>query len=116
MSIDKGSAGRLLLFCNDRFFPGMGLSSDGIFGILRGWNCPPTAYGRDHVHMRLRNVEHEVIFHYSEDGVNWKKLQHAYDASGFHHNALGGFLALRIGLDAAGEGEVRFSNWTYRRI
>jgi beta-xylosidase len=57
-----------------------------------------------------------VIYSYSQDGENWTKLPHSFEASGLHHNALGGFLSLRIGLDAAGEGEVRFKHWTYRKI
>jgi len=116
VSIGKASEGRLLLFYNDKYYSGMGLSQEGVYGILRGWKCPPTPYGRASVHMRLRNVGHEVLFHYSVDGENWTKLPHAFEASGFHHNALGGFLALRIGLDASGEGEVTFKNWTYRNV
>jgi len=116
ISIGKASEGRLLLFYNDKYYSGMGLSQEGVYGILRGWKCPAIPYGSESVHIRLRNVRHEVIYHYSRDGVNWTKLPHSFEASGFHHNALGGFLALRIGLDAAGEGEVTFRQWTYRRV
>lgn len=116
VAIGESSEGKLLLFYNDRSYSGMGLSKQGVYGILRGWNCPPIPYEHATVHMRLRSVRHEVIFYYSTDGANWTKLPHSYEASGFHHNALGGFLALRIGLDASGDGEVEFRNWTYKRI
>jgi len=114
MSIGKSSEGRVLLFYNDRFYSGMGLSKEGVYGIIRGWQVPAIPYEHHSVHIRLRNTRHEVVFHYSQDGMNWTKLPHSFDASGFHHNALGGFLALRIGLDASGEGEVEFRKWTYR--
>ena len=33
-----------------------------------------------------------------------------------HHNTYGGFFALRPGLMAAGDGEVKFRDFTYRSL
>ncbi len=41
----------------------------------------------------------------------WSKQDHGFEMSGFHHNVLGGFLSLRIALDATGDGIVKFSNF-----
>ncbi len=116
MTIEEGSQGRLLIFYNQAFFSGMGISSEGIYGILRGWQAPAVRYEGKSVYMRIRNLHHEAVFYFSSDGVNWTKLQHSFETSGLHHNALGGFLALRIGLDAAGEGRVTFRNFQYRNL
>jgi len=38
------------------------------------------------------------------------------DISGFNHNALGGFMAVRIGLCSIGEGAVTFRNFVYKAL
>lgn len=74
------------------------------------------AYPYRHVIVRLENNEHEVVFSYSADGLEWNKFEHSFETSGWHHNALGGFLALRIVLWAKGLGEVTFKNFTYQGL
>ena len=54
--------------------------------------------------------------YYSVDGADWKKIESSLEVSALHHNALGGFLSLRIGLCAIGEGKVIFKNFTYKPI
>jgi xylan 1,4-beta-xylosidase len=38
------------------------------------------------------------------------------EVSGYHHNVCGGFLMLRPGLYAAGDGEARFRAFRYRAL
>ena len=45
---------------------------------------------------------------------NWIKIENSLETSGFHHNAFGGFLGLRIGLCSIGEGDVTFKNFNYK--
>ncbi|MCG7213187.1 family 43 glycosylhydrolase [Paenibacillus mucilaginosus] len=116
VTIQEGSQGRLLLFYNTTYFSGMGISADGLYGILRGWHTPCIPYSGSTVHLRLCSADHEVIYYYSHDGGEWTKFPHSFEASGFHHNALGGFLALRIGLDALGQGKATFRNFQYRSL
>ncbi|RAR42351.1 family 43 glycosylhydrolase [Paenibacillus sp. MDMC362] len=97
-------------------FPDEWVVEEGIYGILRGWPAPCIPFNGKSVHMRMRNVEHKIIYYYSHDGSTWRKFPHSFEASGFHHNALGGYLALRIGLDACGEGKVMFKNFQYRTL
>lgn len=116
VTVQQGTQGRLLLFYNGTYYSGMGISAEGLYGILRGWHTPCIPYIGSSVHLRLRSVNHEVIFYYSHDGSEWTKFPHSFEASSFHHNALGGFLALRIGLDALGQGKATFKNFQYRRL
>ena len=54
--------------------------------------------------------------YYSIDDVKWNKIENSLEVSGFHHNAFGGFLGLRIGLCSIGEGIVKFKNFSYKPI
>ncbi|GGA81919.1 hypothetical protein GCM10011511_01090 [Puia dinghuensis] len=53
---------------------------------------------------------------YSTDGVHWRKIESSLEVSGMNHNALGGFLSLRIGLCSIGDGTVRFRDFRYKAI
>ncbi|GAA6766717.1 hypothetical protein AAFH68_26600 [Flavobacterium sp. CGRL1] len=50
---------------------------------------------------------------YSIDGKEWKKIENSAEVSAFHHNVLSGFMSLRLGLSAVGEGQVTFRNFKY---
>jgi xylan 1,4-beta-xylosidase len=50
------------------------------------------------------------------DGIQWNKIENSADVSGYHHNVLGGFLSLRIGLCSIGVGNVTFKNFVYESI
>jgi hypothetical protein len=43
----------------------------------------------------------------------WNKIENSLEISGFHHNAFGGFLGIRIGLCSLGEGSISFKNFNY---
>nr|WP_205462003.1 hypothetical protein [Mangrovibacterium lignilyticum] len=63
--------------------------------------------------LRIKNVDNVVNMFYSLDGENWTQTENSLEVSGFHHNVLGGFLSLRIGLCAIGDGKVKFKNFAY---
>jgi xylan 1,4-beta-xylosidase len=84
-------------------------------------------YGQEHswmrqelrarsVRLKLVNRDNVATFHYAVDGGPWVQHPWQMEVSGFHHNVFGGFLSLRIGLFAAGRGEVRFSDFAYRGL
>lgn len=110
------SEGQFLLFYNESTYSGFGLSKEGIYGIIRGWETPSKPYPHRHVFIRLENNEHEVVFYYSMDGLEWNKFEHSFEVSGWHHNTLGGFLALRLALQGRGQGEVSFKNFKYQGL
>jgi beta-xylosidase len=66
--------------------------------------------------VRLRYTEHIINGWYSEDGQTWHKYPWGFDMQGYHHNTLGGFLSLRPGIFAGGEGEAKITNFTYRNL
>ncbi len=70
----------------------------------------------NHGYLRILNDENEVSFYYSGDGKEWNRVERTIDATGFNHNIFGGFMSLRAGLFAFGEGKVRFDNFVYRKL
>ncbi|MDQ6417936.1 family 43 glycosylhydrolase [Paenibacillus sp. LHD-117] len=110
------TSGRFVLFYSDKTYSGLELSGEGLHGVIRGWRTPAKPWPSRHLVVRLRYSWHEVIFDFSLDGTEWTKFEHSFETSGWHHNALGGFLALRLALWAQGQGKVTFKNFEYRAL
>jgi len=84
---------------------------------LNGWQYPAEKKAvTRHVFLRVKNVDNIVDMYYRTEGGEWNKIQSSLDISGFNHNALGGFMAVRIGLCSIGEGAVTFRNFVYKAL
>ena len=116
LDIIGAGQGGLLLHYSERSFVGIGFSASHmmtyIYGQEQNWMRTPVAVST--VHIRVRNDQHIVTFHYSLDGVNWVKHPWQMEVSGLHHNVFGGFLSLTPGIYSAGEGAVRARDFRYR--
>ena len=67
--------------------------------------------------IRLMNDRNILTIHTSDDGrQTWRKFDVQMEVSGYHHNVAYDFLSLRPALYAAGQGEVRFRNFTYEAL
>ncbi len=77
-------------------------------------NRAPNKIG-NHGFLRIRNDHNEVNFFYSADGKEWFKMGRSLEVSGFQHNVFYGFLSLRAGVYAFGEGNAVFSNFVYQK-
>ena len=117
LTIAGNAVGGLVLFYNSNFYSGILADSNNVLANLRGWQFT-TEKGvlNRHVFLRLRNINNTVDMYYSLDGATWKKIENSLDVSGYHHNVLSGFMSLRLGLCAMGEGSVRFRNFKYTAI
>lgn len=113
IEISGNASGRFVLFYNESTYSGIELSNEGIHGIIRGWRTPAKPWESRHLIVRLQYRDHEAIFYCSHNGTDWIKFEHSFETSGWHHNALGGFLALRLALWAQGEGKVTYKNFDY---
>jgi beta-xylosidase len=115
---DPGTTAGLLVFYNSRLYAGLGVSDTSLvmhrYGMERT-SAKPAELGR-RVFLRLTNDRHIVTIRYSADGVAWKLFGTRMEVSGYHHNVAYDFLSLRPALYAAGSGEVRFRNFTYRAL
>jgi xylan 1,4-beta-xylosidase len=70
----------------------------------------------NHGYLRILNDENEISFYYSSNGKDWIRVERSIDATGFNHNIFGGFMSLRGGLFAFGNGKVVFDNFIYRKL
>jgi xylan 1,4-beta-xylosidase len=109
--------GGLVLFYNNTAYSGILADKENILTNLRGWQFTTESKVIDrHVFLRIRNMNGTVDMFYSTDGKDWKKIESSLEVSSLHHNVLGGFLSLRIGLCSMGSGKVRFRNFAYQAI
>lgn len=117
VSVEGEAMGGLVLFYNERASSGILADREDILANLRGWQFPTEKQAVDgRVFLRIRNVNNIVDMYYSKDGTEWVKIENSLEVSGHHHNVLGGFLSLRLGLVAVGEGRVTFDNFRYTPI
>jgi xylan 1,4-beta-xylosidase len=118
IEIDPGATAGLILFYDRALYCGLSFDAARFvthqYGIERG--RPANPYGR-RLRMRVTNDSHIVSFHLSGDGgATWKRFDRGMEVSGYHHNVRGGFLMLRPGLYAAGDGEARFSDFRFEAL
>jgi xylan 1,4-beta-xylosidase len=118
IDIDAGATAGLLVFYSSRLYAGLGYSDKSFvmhrYGTER-ISEKPAGIGRT-LRFRLTNDRHIVTIHYSADGRTWERFGTRMEVSGYHHNVAYDFVSLRPALYAAGAGEVRFRNFTYRAL
>ena len=115
--IQGKATGGLVLFYNSSAFSGILADNENILANIHGWQFQTEKNViKDHVFLRLKNINNTVDMYYSTDGVKWNKIENSLEVSAVHHNVLSGFLSLRIGLCSIGEGEVKFKNFVYKAI
>ena len=108
----------LLLFYNEKLFCGLGVGTEKLhawrIGQEERWPSGAKIDTR-RLFLRLVNDEEVVTFYYSRDGRSWTK-ERSFEVAGYNHNVADGFLSLRPGLYATGDGKATFRNLTYRAL
>lgn len=112
----EGASAGLVAYYDERFHFGYGFSRDGLLRYRRGQvsravsKCSEACQtGR--LWLRMRS-DHDVLSAwYSADGKTWHKFPWGFEVSGVHHNTVYGFLSLRPGLYAGGDGEVEVTDF-----
>ncbi|MFC0875365.1 family 43 glycosylhydrolase [Saccharicrinis sp. FJH2] len=115
--IENDAIAGLVVFYNKNAYSGILADSKNILTNIRGWQfeTEKNVVNR-HVFLRIKNVDNIVDMYYSTDGKSWNKTENSLEVSAFHHNVLGGFMSMRIGLCSIGNGKVRFRNFKYGHI
>lgn len=117
LEINGDATGGLVLFYNNTSCYGILANQHDILANLRGYQFPTEKNAiNNHVFLKVENHHHLVTMFYSTDAHTWLKIENAAEISGLHHNSLGGFLSVRIGLCSIGNGSVRFSHFKYIAI
>ncbi len=110
-----GSIVGLVIYYDSRFYVGQGINDKGIIRFRRDkGGLRDKMPDVTHVWLRIRNDNQIITGYHSLDGQNWVRSSWATEISGYNHNTFHDFQSMLPGLMAAGEGEVRFSNFKYR--
>jgi xylan 1,4-beta-xylosidase len=118
--------GGMLLYYSRRLYAGLGFGPQGLVmhryglqrprGAIPGQRDPGGGPVRK-LAIRLTNQNNILTIHTSaDDRKTWRKFDVQMEVSGYHHNVAYDFLSLRPALYAAGEGDVRFRNFTYEAL
>jgi xylan 1,4-beta-xylosidase len=110
-----GATGGLVLFYNPHCFYALGACGGDVFLQNTRQQWGRASHSGSPVHLRIVNDHHEVTFSHG-DGRRWTRMPYGCEVSGSHHNIFGGFLSLRVGLYAAGRGEVAFGAFRFRAL
>lgn len=111
---DPKAKAAIVVYYNNRYYVGQGISDRGTLRYRRdGGGLRSRFEGVTHIYLKLRNENQVITGAYSLDGKNWVKEEWGMEISGFNHNTFHDFQSMLPGLMAAGEGEVRFSNFKY---
>ncbi len=114
IEVDSGAEGGLLLYYNRRLYAGLGFGSHGLMMHRYGLQRQRGGAALSLLSIRLTNDRNILTIHTSDDGrQSWRKFDVQMEVSGYHHNVAYDFLSLRPALYAAGNGEVRFRQFTY---
>lgn len=117
INIEGDATAGLVLFYNNSAHSGILADSKNIMANLRGWQFTTEKNViNKHVYLRLKNINNNVDMYYSTNGKEWDKIESSLEVSSLNHNALNGFLSLRIGLCSIGKGVVKFKNFEYNPI
>jgi len=122
--LDRDVTAGLVLFYSPRAYLSIGLSSDG--KVLKHVAKHPDgtrvdsrsriAFSGKRIRLKLVNHRQDASYYFSEPGGGWRKIEYSDDISGFQHNFYGGFISVRPGIYAAGEGKAVFNYFRYRSI
>lgn len=114
VEIEGNASAGLILFYDEKIYTGIAADKENISAILRTWQFPTQkGVNKKHLFLRLEKKEQIVNMFYSIDGKDWLKIDNSAEVSSFNHNVLGGFMSLKLGLSAVGEGSVTFRNFVY---
>jgi xylan 1,4-beta-xylosidase len=116
-TIDDGATAGLTLFYNDQANMRVVVDKNQ-FAVFNQKSRKISVKNQigNHGYLRILNDENEVSFYYSDNGKDWERVERTIDATGFNHNVFGGFMSLRAGIFAFGEGKVVFDNFVYRKL
>lgn len=114
VEIQGNATAGLLLFYDNKLYTGIAADKENVLAILRSWQFPTKkGVNKSHLFLRLEKKEQLVDMFYSSNAKEWHKIENSAEVSSFNHNVLSGFMSLRLGLSAVGEGQVTFKNFIY---
>ena len=121
VDVEGQATAGLMLFFSPQVYIGLAISADGVVrrvqeSFQRYGGTEEPRIGRSRVAIRIVNDKQDVRFYYKDDAGQWQIMQPSMEISGAHHNAIGGWHAVRPALFASGKGQARFAYFHYRPL
>ncbi|MCA0991362.1 family 43 glycosylhydrolase [Guptibacillus hwajinpoensis] len=118
VTISKAAEAGLLLYYNSSCYFGLGMNREIVFpmALTSAFKGRADRMTSNTCEMRILNEQDELSFYYRSIGGMWQKVDLGWEVSGCHHNVLGGFGSLRIGLYVSGNGSATFQRFRYHPI
>lgn len=103
----------LILQYNEEIYNAVSLK-DGLLQVYRlGRKLAEKRIGLNECWLKMKNDEQYVNFCYSDDGIHYRKLNYVINAVSQNTHAYNGFLSLRPGIFAVGDGIAEFKDFRY---
>lgn len=117
---ENASAG-LVAYYDENYHFGFGFNHQQLLRYRRGQiNRAPSKFPQANqsgkMWLRLRNDANVLSAWYSADGKKWHKYPWGFEISGVHHNTVYGFLFVRPGIYAGGDGQVEVTDFVLRNL
>lgn len=112
----EGCKAGIILMYNEAIFNGISLERGKLIIYRLGKSLWEKEINTSSLWLRMRNNEQYLSFYYSMDGSKYWKLSPVINLVSQNNNAYGGFLSLRPGIFACGNGSGKFKNFVYSGI
>lgn len=106
----------LVAYYNAKMFAGIGLRKGNVEGLAKGAAFGARIKSPSVKYLKLKMAEFDLQMFYSNNGKSWKPLPNSTEVSGYHHNVLGSFASLKLGVYVRGPGSVKIGEFTYKSL
>ena len=97
----------LLFYYSEQCEVGVCMKDGEIYVFSQGWyRHREGGFQGKTLCLRIEKKDDVLTYFYGRDADNMRKISVSSEVSGFHHNAFGGFLSLRPGMYALGQGSL----------
>ena len=116
LEIEGDADAGLVAFYSAKMFAGIGLRKGNVEGLAKGAAFGPRIKGPSVKYLKLKMTEFDLQMFYGDNGKSWKPFPNSTEVSGYHHNVLGSFASLKLGVYVKGPGSVKIGEFTYKSL
>jgi beta-xylosidase len=116
LEIEGDADAGLVAFYSAKMFAGIGRRKGNVEGLAKGVAFGPRIKGPSVKYLKLKMTEFDLQMFFSDNGKTWKPFPNSTEVSGYHHNVLGSFASLKLGVYIKGPGSVKIGEFTYKSL
>ena len=116
LEIEGDAETGLVAFYSAKMFAGIGLRKGSVEGLAKGAALGSRIKAPSVKYLKLKMTEFDLQMFYSDNGKSWKPFPNSTEVSGYHHNVLGSFASLKLGVYVKGPGSVKIGEFIYKSL